>query len=162
MKFLKEKEKQRFSLRKYKAYGLSSALLGLTLVGANSVVPASGLFGSVAYAASYGETATINLSAPHINWNGSSGGVIGGGSSTSVFSNYPSSIIATYNGSRWVWDLPGLPSGYSYEGPSHFEEETAPTYMSININIEKESNGTNGSGSSGSTGGYTVSEEIPG
>ena len=33
MKFLKEKEKQRFSLRKYKAYGLSSALLGLTLVG---------------------------------------------------------------------------------------------------------------------------------
>ena len=35
MKFLKEKEKQRFSLRKYKAYGLSSALLGLTFVGSN-------------------------------------------------------------------------------------------------------------------------------
>ena len=35
MKFLKEKEKQRFSLRKYKAYGLSSALLGLTFVGGN-------------------------------------------------------------------------------------------------------------------------------
>ena len=36
MKFLKEK--QRFSLRKYKAYGLSSALLGLTLVGVNATV----------------------------------------------------------------------------------------------------------------------------
>ena len=54
MKFLKEKEKQRFSLRKYKAYGLSSALLGLTLVGINSVVPNSGLLrvvsGDVVYA----------------------------------------------------------------------------------------------------------------
>ena len=35
MKFLKEK--QRFSLRNYKAYGLSSALLGLTLVGTSVV-----------------------------------------------------------------------------------------------------------------------------
>ena len=47
MKFLKEKEKQRFSLRKYKAYGLSSALLGLTLVGVNSAAPSN----MVAYAA---------------------------------------------------------------------------------------------------------------
>ena len=37
MKFLREKEKQRFSLRKYKAYGLSSALLGLTLVGVDTI-----------------------------------------------------------------------------------------------------------------------------
>ena len=33
MKFFKNKEKQRFSLRKNKAYGLASALLGVTLVG---------------------------------------------------------------------------------------------------------------------------------
>jgi len=46
MKFLKEKEKQRFSLRKYKAYGLSSALLGLTLVEVNAVTPVSSLVGS--------------------------------------------------------------------------------------------------------------------
>ena len=33
MNFLKNKEKQRFSLRKNKAYGLASALLGITLIG---------------------------------------------------------------------------------------------------------------------------------
>ena len=33
MKFFKNKEKQRFSLRKNKAYGLASALLGITVVG---------------------------------------------------------------------------------------------------------------------------------
>lgn len=45
MKFLKEK--QRFSLRKNKKYGLSSALLGLTLVGLNIVSPVGSLFHAV-------------------------------------------------------------------------------------------------------------------
>ena len=56
MKFLKEK--QRFSLRKYKAYGLSSALLGLTLVGVNAT--GSSLNTVNAYAATSRDDADID------------------------------------------------------------------------------------------------------
>ena len=56
MKFMKEK--QRFSLRKYKAYGLSSALLGLTLVGVNAT--GSSLNTVNAYAATSRDDADID------------------------------------------------------------------------------------------------------